>query len=675
MKIHHLFISKGICLKILIITVLVFISVPLQSGYADHTYSFSDDSTSEELPKGRSAILDDHMVWYASDKKGNRQIFYKNLSSGVLKQITDTDSPKESPAIGVTDSGDPIIIWTDKRNHDDYAALWDIYSYDLNQNKEKKLNSQVGQHVLPSINGNYVVWHDLTSKDMYYYDLVNEQEVYIDKGRYPIVAKNKVLYKNAGDGGLTLYTIHTGEFKKILELPYSQYVFVFTFNGESALWIQNNLDHRIKYSVINTTEDNPSPIDLTQEKEPDKLYSDLAIGDNHAAWLEDKDGVAQIMGVHLSEGTTYQVTNGTENQKLISFSGEDELIMAGTNGNIVYRTIIPVAHPANSTVQPKDNKSNERIEKIVGSEGGKLQLENGHVILNILKGTFKDNTLVGIELNQEGLEQEDGLRLVSDAWNITSDQAFSKKSTLSLSYDASSITPQQLKKIGIYSFDHNTSSWNFLGGVSDPKEAYISIDIAETGTYAAILYDKTFSDINGHWAQDNIEILASRWIINGLNENDFGPNQTLTRAQFTKMLAIAVGLDPVRPSSSTFSDVSVSHWGYEWIETASKNGLVQGSQGKFNPNEVLTREQMMTMLIRAINEEEKAMQLSEDELNNAIGFSDSEEISAWARSYVALAVEYGLVEGANGRVQPTQSSTRAMAAVVIYRLLEQQKEI
>ncbi|MNG08787.1 Endo-1,4-beta-xylanase A precursor [compost metagenome] len=79
---------------------------------------------------------------------------------------------------------------------------------------------------------------------------------------------------------------------------------------------------------------------------------------------------------------------------------------------------------------------------------------------------------------------------------------------------------------------------------------------------------------------------------------------------------------------------------------------------------------MMAMLIRAVGKEKEASQMTE-----SLSFADAKEISGWAQGYAVLAVKLGFVEGSADGIRPQATSTRAEAAMVIYRLLIKQDKI
>ena len=144
----------------------------------------------------------------------------------------------------------------------------------------------------------------------------------------------------------------------------------------------------------------------------------------------------------------------------------------------------------------------------------------------------------------------------------------------------------------------------------------------------------TFGDIQNSDFKLYIESLATKGIIKGKTPTTFAPNDQLTRAQFAVLLSRALDL-PKTEYKGTFSDVSKSlDWAVSEIEAAAHAGITTGSNGKFRPNEKITREQMATMIIRAI--EYKDASVLEGITNNIV-FADAKNIDSYAKASVDLA--------------------------------------
>jgi hypothetical protein len=171
------------------------------------------------------------------------------------------------------------------------------------------------------------------------------------------------------------------------------------------------------------------------------------------------------------------------------------------------------------------------------------------------------------------------------------------------------------------------------------------------------------------WAGRQIQVAASKGILEGRADQSFVPNGLVTRAEFAKMIVKTFSLESAT-ATENFTDVNDSDWFKVYVASAVKNGIVNGKEaGKFDPNGNITRAEMAVMSSRALAL--KGISLSPAKVDEALkGFTDVTAINASLKSGVALAASEGIVIGEEGNVfNPNANSTRAQAAVVIYRLL------
>lgn len=188
------------------------------------------------------------------------------------------------------------------------------------------------------------------------------------------------------------------------------------------------------------------------------------------------------------------------------------------------------------------------------------------------------------------------------------------------------------------------------------------------GIYTIIEYSKTFADMNGHWAKAEVELLASKLLVNGRADEQFAPQGDITRAEFAALLVRGLGLSPA-PSAAAFQDVASSDWHAGYVGAAAKAGLVEGiGAGIFAPNSNITREQMAVMISRAMQAAGKPQAAK---VKNLEAFTDEGLMSSWAKEGISRSVEARLLNGKDAQLFiPSSNATRAEAAVVLKRLLQ-----
>lgn len=204
----------------------------------------------------------------------------------------------------------------------------------------------------------------------------------------------------------------------------------------------------------------------------------------------------------------------------------------------------------------------------------------------------------------------------------------------------------------------------YIGGKAG--NGLLTAKLNQPGIYAVWEYDKSFSDLAGHWAEQAVKELAAKHIVNGTSESMFSPQQQLTRAQFAAMLVRALHLEADH-NTAVFRDVDSTAWYASAVAAASQHGLVNGKgNGMFAPNEVVTRQEMAAMLLRAYGGNETAAKASAPK--------DQEQISAWAVEMVEEALSLGLMKGrTDGSFAPKGATTRAESAQAILNLLSKRQ--
>jgi len=214
---------------------------------------------------------------------------------------------------------------------------------------------------------------------------------------------------------------------------------------------------------------------------------------------------------------------------------------------------------------------------------------------------------------------------------------FNKPLTVEIKYNH---TPNMnTKKLGVYYFNPESKELEYVGG-KVVEEGTIVFQAEHFSKYTVMEYDRVFTDMSDHWAKKEVEILAARHIIDGMDEKNYAPSNNVTRAQFAKLLVEALGLTHGE-EKVTFTDVEADLWYSEPIEIAASLGIVQGFDGKFNPKGEITREEMSIMIVRAL----KVVDPTGDYEANTSSFADNDKISSWATESVAIATDRGLVSG------------------------------
>lgn len=167
------------------------------------------------------------------------------------------------------------------------------------------------------------------------------------------------------------------------------------------------------------------------------------------------------------------------------------------------------------------------------------------------------------------------------------------------------------------------------------------------------------SDLAGHWAESNVKYVYDNALMNGYSDGTFKPDASITRAEFSAVMARFLKLDDKASAAEKFGDVK-GHWAIGYIGALADKGIVGGvTENSFAPDDNITREQMAAILSRAFDLKETSPEV----------FADNGEISDWARDYVYACRKAGYMNGdAVNNFSPLDNASRAEVATVIYRL-------
>ena len=182
---------------------------------------------------------------------------------------------------------------------------------------------------------------------------------------------------------------------------------------------------------------------------------------------------------------------------------------------------------------------------------------------------------------------------------------------------------------------------------SIPTEDGIQLTVDGSATVKIIDNSKDFIDTRNHWAEDEIDFVSARGLVNGMSATIYAPNASTTRAQLWTILA--------RQNNADLNG------GATWFENAQNWAKEKGISDGANPDGTITRAQMVTMLWRAVGQ---------PTAGGTANFTDVPTDSYYAQA-VAWAVENGITTGVgNGHFDPTGTCTRAQIAAFLARSMK-----
>lgn len=375
-----------------------------------------------------------------------------------------------------------------------------------------------------------------------------------------------------------------------------------------------------------------------------------------------------------SGGTQRKTTNGL----LLVYNG------SGNSGAEHLHTFAsqPLAMPG-ADVQLTSYASNENYESVPLPSHVEYSLDDDETGSSVdEKGLFKAGNTIGtvtVEAESDGLSTttqidiQNNIAFVTNVQSLVIDPGKTSDVNVTAKFGYSPIACKD--SLFTFSCDPAIGTIDanglFTASGASGVSGYINVEYNSTKKAIPVQVGASsidFADTTAHWARDYIGKLAARGVVNGMGDNCYQPDASLTRAQFLAMLAKTIyGLDTKQVAPAGFADVPAIEWYYSYVNWGFTNGIVKGVDDvTFAPNNNITREQMAIML----NNFTTSTDLVLPETNTGAAFTDSALISPWASESVGKIVSSGIMSGyPEGNYNPQGNATRAEAAAVIYKMI------
>ena len=217
---------------------------------------------------------------------------------------------------------------------------------------------------------------------------------------------------------------------------------------------------------------------------------------------------------------------------------------------------------------------------------------------------------------------------------------------------------------GWYADRNLKQKYNF----STPVTANIVLYAKWTGTGET---GTGFSDVKtDDWFCSAVNYVVGKKLFNGVSDNEFAPNDSLTRAMLVTILYRLDG-EPETEIGEGFADVESGAYYEKAVAWAKANGIVNGiTDSEFAPNNNITREQIASIIYRYAKYKGYDVSVGED--TNILSYDDANKMSDWAVAAIQWACGAGLINGrTESTIVPDGTATRAEAAAIMQRFSEQ----
>ncbi|MCX7842112.1 MAG: choice-of-anchor I family protein [Clostridia bacterium] len=542
--------------------------------------------------------------------------------------------------------------------------------------------------------GNIVVVKDVTGQD-----IINALELGIssypaEKGAFPHVAGMKVKYavaspKNkvaeitingnainpskryklatndfiaAGGDGYTMFT----DDKTVGEYPGLDEVLTAYIKKQPNSKITNNiakLDGRMKVveNIQNNTQNN------TQTGSSSDETKQLVQNTDGSVKLEAKPEINTLTGEAKTEIKQEMLSKALEIAKAASDGVKSVLLeIPKAQGASAYQPQLPVS--ALTSVSAN-------VKLVIVTEIAKIAVPSNMFANNKDVSGAKNIGISVCNVKKDTLSSEVKTKVAerpvvelsvnADGKKISQDSQVAPV-TVEIPYKPSVSELANTEHIVVLSIDASGKAKPVTSGRYNAAKGAVEFTTTQLNKFAVAYVQKTFSDLESHsWAKKQIEVMASKGIIEGRSEASFDPTSDITRGDFMKLMMQTFGL--TEKADQAFDDVKPTDYYYQAIATARMLGITTGTgSNRFNPEQKITRQEMMVMVARAMKHVNKLKaQVSPSELSK---FEDISEVDSYAFNDLAAMVKEGIIQGYGSSIKAKANTTRAEAAVILYRV-------
>ncbi|WP_182914454.1 Ig-like domain-containing protein [Paenibacillus sp. 1011MAR3C5] len=320
---------------------------------------------------------------------------------------------------------------------------------------------------------------------------------------------------------------------------------------------------------------------------------------------------------------------------------------------------------------PPASGSKEQQTDVSPEESKQLELEGG-VKIHIPAGAVSSKGTIRIAVVEPDQIPANGdLESVSQLYELssTAGERFSKSLELSFVYDAKQLKPGTHP--AVYYYHKSQKRWLFIGGYVE-EEGTIRVDVDHFTTFAVFSYEPAaLKDMANHWAASYVRRLAGMNVAAGYLDGNFRPEETVTRFEFAKMLASALGLEEASRDTKFSDNRHIPSWAKPHVAAAVEAGLILGYEEagttSFKGERTVTRAEAAVILVRALQLYGTG---TTGLTSKAPGLKDASDIPSWAKPSIDKALSMGILSGyEDGAIRADQETTRGEAAAMIYKLL------
>jgi len=319
----------------------------------------------------------------------------------------------------------------------------------------------------------------------------------------------------------------------------------------------------------------------------------------------------------------------------------------------------------------------EVIKSIKDTPVSRIGLESDGMTLAIHKADLSADQDVELEINFE--DSKENANLPADAfiegyvvdvkYFVEKEEKKVLKRPALISFDLGKFNfgeDVEIDNLSVHRMDEETGQWQPVVGIYDPVTNTLSTNRLQLSQYTIMKSSRSFSDIKNSWAENEINALLNKGILD--EEVAFNPEENVTRKEFAVWMTRSYGL--VNPDATTqFADISSGDAFAAEIAAGFEAGLFTGrTENSFDPDGSMTREEFSVFVGNAL------IRYEQKNLNEKLGesldqFLDSSDVEEWSKDYLALMIELDLLPAEGNNLDPKGIVSKELAASVLDKIL------
>lgn len=289
---------------------------------------------------------------------------------------------------------------------------------------------------------------------------------------------------------------------------------------------------------------------------------------------------------------------------------------------------------------------------------------------SICADTSSANKQFTVRLTGDGLKKVNSLGALTVSSSTAVNSHIQAKGTVQYGLDLPFVLQSDLPScVAAVSVSENQTKGSGSGGGSSAAGSFGGAAASGSGGAKPPKQNEMyeFNDMeHSTWAKEAVYYLLNKQVLSKAEDGRFRPQDSVTREEFVKMLVVALGTREGR-NAAAFTDTGKGAWYDSYIADAVQAGLVNGyADGSFGVGRHITREDMAVMISRAL--QQAGHKISEE--SGAL-FEDDAEIGDYAKDAVYMMRALRLTDGTGAnRFEPKGTATRAMAAKMVYEMMK-----